>query len=269
MILATLDEAMLDRNLRTLSDVYGKPLFDVVRNQAGLVARECIKDTPPMTFGREYGQSFAEQRRIGQEAVKRDVGKVFKTADEFSFLGSGDGVDDGNPAHKFSNAIKRLMRKGDVAGAEMLLRRSKIRVRGVVDSASLYLHKQARNRSGRVNSNIRPWLVKNKASIKEVLRARLAMVGTAKSGWFKAAFRLGVKVPSWIIKASGSGSYSEIRGNNPSVYVSNDVPYVAETNMERRIVERAMRNRLRNSTKEVEHALAASLRRKGVQVTVT
>jgi hypothetical protein len=130
-------------------------------------------------------------------------------------------------------------------------------------------HKSARNYRGRVKATHSKILVSDQSLI-SYMKRKIRLVGTAMHGWVKAIDALGVKrIPGWIRRQKGSsGIYQQVLvGDKPYVIIGNDVPYIQETGLENRIIDRSITNLLRNLPKQIEQTIKGIERKamKGVR----
>ena len=256
MFTFSVDKARIDNAARELARLYGKSLQDVLKSQSRLFVRDCVKFTPPMTYGAEYSESWAKQKKIGDNAVKTQVGMSFQ---DIRDLKVWEGAEEKG---EISHSLRKAVRTQNLEAIRTILGRLGVnRNQGVRLDAGIGLHQKMRGRTGRVKAG-RPWVILNARSIRTVERIRLAMVGNAKSGWMKAARGLGLALPQWIAKG-GKGIYeAHLAGEKPYIIMGNPVPYIQSTGAELRIIARAMKNRVKLIEKEVVKAHQAVMRKR-------
>jgi len=248
-IAAKFNEAGFAEQLNRLAKAQNKALHTTIKEQGGLLLTDIVRATPPRgkmalaASGRQ--ESWATQKRIGENAVRRGVESALKfwpllfgqdkTADSFS-----------DPKGKRpSNELYRLMKAKKFAQAQTLLDSMNMGGSGVVDSGTKELHNRLRIR-GRVRRKTKPYIVASGPSVNAVLRQRKAKVGVGKSGWMAGAAALSIlsKFPSWITRHGANGAaYFSPPGAAVILWVRNTMGYIADAANELRIVSSAIRSR--------------------------
>jgi hypothetical protein len=272
MIRAAIDRGHWANQIRKLNAALGETMDETLAGQAKLLVQDCVKATPPFTPGKNFSESLAKQKAVGERAVHRDLARVYREAGGFKQLTEG----------RTAKRIAQLVMRGDEAKAVEALKDSRINVAGIERRATKGYIQQQRNRRGQVpyrknqvaiihdgavpefiaapfNDKNRP----NDPILAELLDERLARVGNAKSGWAIPAKALGLKLPRWIKRQKGAtaGLFKrEGKGIKSAITVGNGVPYIQETGRDLRIMEWARKNRLRNMEKQVR----MTLKKKGV-----
>jgi hypothetical protein len=272
MIKVSIDRGHWANQLRKLSAALGQTAEETIDAQAKLLVRDCVKATPPFTPGKNFSESLAQQKRVGEQAVQRDLARVFREAGGYKKLTDG----------RLARRIAKLVSRGDEAKAVEELRISKINVEGIERRPTKALWDKQRNKRGQVpfrkeqgflvhDGRIPEFLsaplsAKNKPNdpiLAEMLADRIATVGNAKSGWVIAAENLGLKLPRWIKRQKGAAFGIFKRngsGTKYAVTVGNGVPYIQDTGKELGIIKWAMKNRERN----IEKQIRMTLKKKGV-----
>lgn len=289
-ITAALDRGHWTNQLQKLADVMGQTMDEVVKGQARLIIRDCIRMTPP--FSRKpykpLTESFSKQHQAGRDAVRKSILRVFKPANSFWSLTSDKDGNKGDLAKAAAKAAKR----GDLDEIKRLNPRSKaiqrtIALERMADAATFDAARDAKTGKPRkgfggilVHRGTVPTFEKAKtekgvtsyAGLAKLFRAKAANVGIAKAGWLHAADQLGLPAkdcPAWVRKhkgkASGASVYRFVEGVKASVVCGNGVPYIQATGAELRIVQAAMRNRDRNLYKQISMAMKAKAKRMGVK----
>lgn len=239
-----IDYRKFQREIRELSERKRGGAAAVLKQQARLLTGDLLKYTPPFDPKSPVSASFNSQRKAGEAAVKRDVERGQKDIRSLDMIANGD------------KRIKALVRKRNLAALETILRRSGFRNAQVFSEATLARHNSMRTRYGVIRSH-RQNFVMNGRSIKTVERTKLKGVGKAKAGWKPAAARFGPKIPAWISRHGGEGSYTDRSLDNlrPYIEVVNSVPHLQSSAQRLRIVQRAVDNRARNMRKELENLI--------------
>lgn len=245
-------EAEFANQILNLQRVTQRALADVVKDEARLFVQDAIKMTPP--FGSSPNQeSFASQKRVGEAAVKRDLGRSFTILDPSKIRD-----------RRVRKDLEKAARKGDMETVKRLLLYCKIPVNSVLREATAAEHAKLRDKRGRVQKWQKVWVLRTQ-SVGRVLRAARSHIGRGKAGWMEAAKALGVKVPDWISRhVSSPGRVQDLtKGTDkPRIIVSNEVPFIQEAGADLRIVNRAMANRIRNIKVKIEKAVRAGWKAK-------
>lgn len=252
MLTHTLRTAEFSRQLEEIVRVTGKEAGQVIREEGKLFVQDVAHMTPP--FGSAPStESYAKQRKVGEAAVERDIKRVFHVIDLTKIRNE-----------KLRESLEKLIKKRDLLAVELLLRAARIPARAVIKEADPSLHEVWRDRRGRVQSSKFIWVLEG-ASVGRYIRSKKAHVGLAKSGWAAAAAALGVKLPGWITRhGSGQGSFVDKTNDPvaPKIVVRNGVPAAQATGAELRIVERALKNRVRNMKAKLERVARSGWKKK-------
>lgn len=239
------------RQMKEFIEVAEKPAQVVLKSQSKLFVRDVAKATPPMGGNGEgvWNQSFAAQRKTGKEAVAKDIRKGFKSIYDTKIF-------ERIKNEKSRKDLLAYLVRGDYTKARKMLDRLSVRLTLVVQPNDR-LHKSIRNSRGRITGR-KAFLVMKANQIPAFIKKKQELVGSAKSGWTKAAQALGVKLPEWISDKSGSGIYKEefSRSFN-SITLGNTVDYIQTHGARLQIVERALRRR----TESMKHQVEAMMKR--------
>ena len=292
-ITAMIDRVELRQNLEKLSRVMGQTFHEVVKGQARLITRDCIKRTPPFTG--QKGQfkpnteGFPKQLRAGEIAIRNDLLRVFRPANSFWSMCKDK---DGNKGELAKKAA-RLARRGDLEGLKKLNFRSPIlqKIKALQRQADPNYYEMTRSpATGRPytrpngvlvhKGTVPTWEttvgkrgVTNYGGLSKIYKAKIARIGLAKAGWLTALKRLdGTPKMSarWINRHQGRATgylrWNVTKPAFPVVTVANTVPHVQQAGRERRIVENAIRDRSRNLPKQIEAAVRAQKRAKTIGI---
>jgi hypothetical protein len=241
MISHTLLIAEFSADIERLVRETGRTALDVVLQEGKLLEQDLVKLTPP--FGSAPStESFNAQRKVGENAVERDVKRVFHIVDLDSIR-----------SDRLRDRLRELVRKQDLAGIKAALKDAKIKVNDVVREASADIHEKFRDSRGRVQRPKWIWVASDR-SLKRYLKAAKAMVGKAKAGWAAGAQALGVRLPNWITRHGSGGGSVQIDRNpqSPQITIRNAVPYIQTAGGDLKVVETAIRNRMRNIRVKLE-----------------
>lgn len=288
-----IDRVELRQNLEKLSRVMGQTFHEVVKGQARLITRDCIKRTPPFTG--QKGQfkpnteGFPKQLKAGEIAIRNDLLRVFRPANSFWSLCIDK---DGNKGD-LAKAAAKFARRGDLEGIKSLPFKSPFlrSIVGIQRTADPTYYESWRNNSrgrppikskgvlvhkGTVptwESSVGKRGVTNYGGLSKIYKAKVARIGLAKAGWLTALERLnGTPKMSarWINRHKGRATgwlrWNVSKPAFPVVTVANTVPHVQQAGQERRIVENALRDRMRNLPKQIEAAVRAQERAKKIGI---
>ena len=247
----SINEKEFSRQIAEVIRVTGKSAGEVVRQEGKLFVKDVVKMTPP--FGTApTTESLNAQRKVGQKAVERDVRRTFITLD-FTKIREA----------RIRKQLEKLARKNDLEGVKRLLRACRFPVREVLREASMDAHQAQRDRRGRVQRSKFIWVLKDRGT-RRVIRERKSHVGKAKSGWAKAARGLGVHLTGWISKHSGAGVFVDRTKDprQPMIRVGNNVRFIQGTGAQLKIVNRALKNRVRNMKAKLERIVKSGWKRR-------
>ena len=240
---------------RELMEEMGKTEADFLKQQGRLLLDDLVHMTPPFTKGSTgkgiTSQSYAMQRKVGENAVKRDIKKVFrpfsplgrylarKSTDKYMQQRIADYAADGN-----LTAIRTIVKA---------MLGSKTDVRREVEPA---LHMARRNNKGRVTSSQPITFILNERQLKAYIKEMQAHVGFSKSGWAQAASALGYKLPNWITRHNAPGLFRDDSANklNPSLTIGNVLKWSNDYSP-LSIVETALKIRTESMQKDMQHRI--------------
>lgn len=214
-----------------------KSMAEVLRAQARLVAVNLAWNTQP------YGLD-ANARNVGERAVLRDVGRVYRSLDVvFGQIA--------RTSYKQAQAFYAAAMKGDLSTAKRILREVGLLDYLGADIGKLDpgLHDTLRNNRGRVRTRTPRQIVTDPKKLVALQRKLLAHVGTAKSSWASCAAQLGGMrgIPHWATRNKAGGVVEDLTGGfNPRVILHSRVDYmptVCPPGMRRDAVEK-QRNKM-------------------------
>lgn len=242
---------------------YRKDAAKLLRREVKLMVKEVSKFTPPFSSATSQ-ESFAAQRKVGENATARDITKVFRPLAPKNPERFGNHY---KPLRIFQNPDKNmqaLLKSRKPQAIENFL--SKIGIKAqVFKKVNPHMHENMRDRRGRVNR--KKYLanyILQESSWNGYVRKKLKQVGSAKSGWAAAARGAGVSLSNWITRHKGQGEWKDETGNHrmfQRIIFGNKVPWIQATGAALRIMERAFRNRGRNIRREMEELLSARARK--------
>ena len=250
-----LDMTQFRRAAQRLLAVKRITIEKLISDQARLFVRDAIKLTPP--FGpNAITESYAAQRRIGEAAVRRDIGKVFQPLTGLNILRHPRNA-------RLGEALQSAARSGDLATVILLLERAGLHVR-VVQAADPGLHRAARTQRGRVRFSGPPLVVMDARGLKKFIESQVSQVGKTKGGWLAAADALGVTgIPAWITRHKGQIAgliQFDRRPDYFAITIGNLVQWssdVAQTG----VLQAALENRTRAMNTQAEILLKRELER--------
>ena len=245
----SLDTTSFDQALGLFMSNSKRDIKVVLRQQAKLLTADCCKLTPPFStavFGNPASESFAAQKRIGDNAVKTQITGLLMPAAKLSDVKGGG---------ERAKTLRGYIASGEFQKFKTYLDRRKVQT-PFFEAATAGLHSASRDRRGRVHSKANVIILKAD-TIRDLLKQKLAHVGKAKAGWRTAAQKFGLNLPSWITRHSTPGTAIDDTDNptNPSVTIQNLVPYASDlaSDPTNRIIERVLAFRTRAMLRQVEN----------------
>ena len=183
--------------------------------------RNGLKDAAPFGAGMGYGESFGQQRRIGFNAVTRDVSRVFEPFEDLSLIKNLSN-------EKLKTRIHRYAIAGNVEKLKAVSRdlMPRLATENIVDAPKASDHKTQRDSRGRVRRGARRFFVARASKFNAYLRLEKSLVGLLKSGLGAAALRLGVSAPAWVLRGGLNGRCEvNLSINDPWISATNTIPY--------------------------------------------
>lgn len=245
---------------------------EVIKMQARLLVERLIEWTPP------FGKDKAAQKK-GMAKVDSDIRRVFIPFKDVPFLVKEiaqqrleglAGEKDFDKVEFRNGKIQKEWEQKDWPALRVIFGRSveaqarRMKITKTPDHAD---HQAARV-AGRVRKRRQPNVViERAASLKSYIREVQRRVGTAKAGWIRGAQLLTAKFPAWIGKTGGEslGSVQDNSANplNPSITVSNEVPYASDIFPSSKMSE-LLSTRIRDMEKNAERFVDAKRRKAGL-----
>lgn len=211
-----LDTSEWETAVRQLVNLGGVDLGKLIKDEAKLLVRDCIKLTPPTTGGAGVvKENLKKQEQSGKNAIIRDIRRIVKDVTELDMYKNPKIKKWLNAAFKNHNWKLVLDIVGGGVGAGMQ----------VPDN----IHEQHRNKRGRVQRTVPKFWVKDTAKRKKLMTYAgkvFERIGKAKAGWLPAARRLKLAKRHYIkfiSRHSGRGMVADnTKGTkNPYVIVAN------------------------------------------------
>lgn len=218
-------------SLYRLSQETGKEMGVLVKSTGRLLAIDMVIMTQPFS-GKDGNINEAgiyrgaDDRAKGENAVMRDVGRIYKS---ISHVYGEVAAQSHDAAAGFYSEIKQ----GKIPRAMAILRFFGIELGaqvGKFDGGSL--HRAIRNNRGRVaRSETVRLIVTNPSVLRSYVKELMRRVGEAKGGWADAAKALGGTrgIPQWVTRnAVGRGGATDNSDsfNHPHVVIYNRVKYI-------------------------------------------
>jgi hypothetical protein len=259
--------------MKKFAEVTGQEVSESLRQFARVACVNLSTATQP--FGKDNSA-----RGLGERAVVRDIGKVYYPATGAKFLnqatrvarGSANrrGKDPEKAAEKFKLRMLKYQSEGDSGALAKIAADMKF-TRALFDSFDPSLHKNARNRRGRVG-NVEPTLLLGgEAGYDSYVSKTIDKVGLTKAGWVACAEAIPLKrtsaatrgIPQWVTrhrrKATGNIQDKSRDRKNPMVIMTNATPWTSMV-----LTEAAKRDALSlardNYVKFMNAAIAGKLR---------
>ena len=218
-------------------------LRDGLRQQAGLLADELVRDTPP-TKGVVSGKPYAA-RQAGEARLARDVRRAARPL---------------NPARWKSPRLAELIREKQYGPLQAAFSHfSPTRIVAFRPA----VHQTARDAEGRVRK-AQPQATPDHLEEAAYARRQRRRVGLAKGGWVASLLGLGRRVPAWLRPHAWVGDFEDrSETSEPSVRLINGSNW-AGGQLAEVIVGRAVTRREGRLRRWIEGALAANARKAGL-----
>lgn len=253
-VTAQYDAKRVEHYLVQRAAATGRSLGAMMRREMGLLTKAGMQSLPPFqSLGRA---SFAGQKTVGVNAVKRDIGKVYgRPRSAFEAIRDSGSEDSEGLAKAFWKALST----GSYGDALAYLKKvspagmSRIESVGPLDTS---YHTRARNKVGRVHPRYTPrQIVTPSTSITEYARIRSEKVGELKGGFAESALRLGARgIPSWTSQHGTPGTLKDLtdQPNNPEIVATN---LAQGSGVHADLLQIGLRNREQRLKRETEAAL--------------
>lgn len=252
----TVDTAGWSRAASALLAEQKKSSADFLKQQGRLLLDDMVRMTPPFRGGGGVTkQSHNEQRKIGQAAVRRDVGRVFLPAESMAFFNKSSD----EKVQRWGKYLRKYAREGRLGAAQTMLR-----VAGFPNKVSTvarpYLHKRARSKRGRVPKSNERVIVLNTKSVRDYTREIVSHVGRSKAGWKHAASELKLFLPNWIKRHAtpGTGGMITETKTHTSLDLGNLVEWASDF-ADLRIIQAALDGRTKAMVKNLERIIEAQI----------
>jgi len=250
-----LDTGEWEMAVRDLKKVVRTKLGSVIKDEAKLLVRDCIRLTPPTTGGAGViKEKLKKQQQAGEQAITNDIRKAVKNVTKLDMYKNPKvkkWLDRAFKNHDWDLVMDIVNDKAGTAGMQI--------PNGFTE--------QHRNKRGRVKSGPRFYIRDTKSESKLMAYASevFKRIGKAKAGWLPAARRLKVAkkdMISFISRHRGKGRINMKIKNTPDpfIYVANLVEHAQKHGREERIMAVAMESRVLSIRAKIEKALKANLK---------
>lgn len=266
--------------LYRLARATGKEFGVVVKANARLLAINLAIMTQPWS-GKEgnfkSGSKGAltyngvEDRKMGEAAVRRDIGRVYRTIDQIYHQIEVQTSKQSGGGSKAARAFYGAAINGNFERAHRILRSFRIFDRGAqlgkFDAGDA--HQGKRRARGRVYSRRAELVVTNPKALVTYVKKIERRVGTAKGGWAGAANGLGSMrgMPQWVTRHKFGGSASDYTAstNNPHAVLHNNVPWIDQV-LSPAGASEAVRIQREKMERHIDYVVAYQARKAGFHV---
>ena len=211
-----LDTTEWETAVNQLVKLTGIDLGKLIKDEAKLLVRDCIKLTPPTTGGAGIlKENLKKQEQSGKNAILRDIRRIVKDVKDLDMYKNEKVKSWLNRAFKNHdwNLVLDIVGGGDGAGMQVPEK----------------IHEQYRNKRGRMQRVVPKFWIKDTPARKKLLtyaKKVFERVGKAKAGWLPAARRLKLAKRHYIkfiSRHNGKGMVADnTKGTqNPFVIVAN------------------------------------------------
>lgn len=256
MVKITVDTSQWSKAANALLADQKKSSADFLRQQGRLMLDDMVRMTPPFRGGKGVTkQAFNVQRKVGEGAVRRDVGRVFLAAEDMAWIRNSTDP----KVQRWGKYFRKYAREGRLGAAEKILRLAGFPNK-IATVARPYEHKRLRGRGGRVGKNTNRIIVLSRKSVRDYTSEIVSHVGKSKAGWKHAASELKLLLPSWITRhnTSGSGGKIEETPTQTSLDLGNLVRWASDF-ADIRIVQAALDGRAKAMLKNLERIINAQI----------
>lgn len=239
-----LDDAGVMKAFKDLGELTRKDAATIIIEHAVMLGRYLAESTAPFTETtykpgvetpdslRRFDGGSKYARMAGENATARDIGRVYKS----SHMARDQMKQRGTEGEAMAKAFGGMIRKRDIAGAQALLKRSGIPMRGLqlamFDGGEK--HRRMRDSRGRINKGTAPTLIIDFGMIPKYKKIIKGNVGYGKSAWVNAARQISTlglgQINGWIKNKSGSGTGIDATRNTnyPTIYLTNNVSWITK-----------------------------------------
>lgn len=226
------------RALTDLAGATGRPLADVIRQNSRLIAVNLAFQTQPLGDDKNAKDQ-------GERAVWRDIGNVYTTPQRMYAELKKAKAQGEFTGEQMARGFFAACRRGDVAEAQRILRRSGISGHTLpvqrFDGGAA--HQRRRNNRGRIGGRAPSMVVIDERSVARYGREIQKRVGSAKAGWAHCARELGGTrgIPQFVTRHRNrvNGTVIDRTNGTDELYVvmSNTTPWIRDVLTERQQLE--------------------------------
>lgn len=280
-------EVIADVDLREFNDALfrlaratRKEFGVVVKRNARLLAVNLAVYTQPWSGkegnfaakGNDLKYNGLEDRKLGEAAVHRDIGRVYRTIEIiYEQIKMQSKNQKGGGSHA-ARAFYGAAINGNLERAQRILRSFRIYDRGAAlgkfDKGTR--HQARRNSRGRVQSQRADLIVINPKALVTYTKKIERRVGMAKGGWAGAANALGGMrgLPQWVTRHKTGGRADDFTGDrdDPYAVLHNDVPWIDQV-LNQNGARTAILATQHKMMTHIRHVVSAAARKEGFEVT--
>ena len=230
----------------------GRELGVVIRQQMRLLIEDLVKLTPPLGSRDARHESFAQQRRIGENAIARDIERVFVSIE--SIAGKNTRLGPAIMTALEENNLAVLGRQNSLP--ELLVHAKVADIADpskILDQPDEEIHNRFRAHRGRVEGRLpHPYFIKRTADLRTFITREWKKEGKLKGGWGGGATKFGLSLPAWITSHfAGEAIDRTDAADHPSATVTNTVDYISAADADLRIVSYALQDRVKSMTNQM------------------
>jgi hypothetical protein len=188
--------------------MYGKKTWKQVFTKASKeLAAKIVRVTPPYDVRGGEIENDSEAKKRGQDTIAADLSRLFTTSFD-------------------------TLRENNV-----LVRPSKAEIASNSNAATMKsLHKQSKNRRGRIPKSYKARILVKKMAMAKYLRSVQRKVGYLSAGWARGAALTNARIPSWV-KRHNSPSQAKISITDDRLVAvfKNNVPFARYSALQNRV----------------------------------
>lgn len=243
------DAVKFDDTIGRLAKVYGRSKQAVADQQAGLILKDCVRFTPPYRGG-EFKSESTGRFAIGKNAIVKQVDRIFRTIESLDVV---------HQQSRFSDELLKNLRMGFTEDATNMMHRATGKWFRFAAEPKREDHFKQIDKMGRSRKGQGVIFIGREEKLKRYYNKLFKRVMRGVGGWFNACKVLSVKLPARAIKAAKwtGGTQPKHTKFGYSITCWNDVPYLNNNQRAKRIVGRALNNRMRKIKSELRRASKA------------
>jgi len=162
----------------------GKDAVETMNKYSAILFKDIMSRTPPVS----YGDADLSPKKTGEQAVKRDVRKVYDLIDYSTFN---------------SPTIQKLIRKRDYEAINNIVSNAKAEFKKLKNKQIVPFNPQdverQRTRAGSISRGVKPnKATMDKKELNDYIKRKIGNVGLLRASVWAAGKLFGVKAPSWV-----------------------------------------------------------------------